>query len=130
MTRGNWQSIIKFKKIIVTVSLLRGRIQEIKRMALLNFTHGLFLTCTQKSHYIYRSFSAIFTRCTVLSCHPTPSFHLNKHPTLLTWRTSFFLVVTNTNPPMSLVCQQLPHPLPLPLSPFHTPQFKLQYLLR
>ncbi len=35
-----------------TVSLPRGRIQEIKRMLLVYLTHGLFLTWTQKSRYI------------------------------------------------------------------------------
>jgi hypothetical protein len=39
------------------------------------------------------------------------------------------LVVANTHPLLSLVCQQLPHPL-LVLPPFHTPQIKLQYLHR
>jgi hypothetical protein len=39
------------------------------------------------------------------------------------------LVVANTLLLLSLVCQQLPHPL-LALPPFHTPQIKLQYLYR
>jgi hypothetical protein len=30
-----------------------------------------------------------------------------KQPCLLTWRASFFLVVTNAHPPLTLVCQQL-----------------------
>ncbi len=37
---------------IVLVSLPRGQIQEIKHMLLMHLTHGLFLTWTQKSHYI------------------------------------------------------------------------------
>jgi hypothetical protein len=39
------------------------------------------------------------------------------------------LVVANTHPLLSLVCQQLLHPL-LALPPFHTPQFRLHYLHR
>ncbi len=64
-------AIIVFRSVF-TVSLPRGRFQEIKRMALVNFTNGLFLTCTQKSHYIYRSFIAIFTRCTTFPPDPAP----------------------------------------------------------
>ncbi len=39
------------------------------------------------------------------------------------------LVVPNTYPPLSLVSQQLPHPLLAPPL-FHTPQFRLHYLHR
>ncbi len=49
--------------------------------------------------------------------------------TYCTRRTTSLLVVANTHPLLSLVCQQLPHPL-LVLPPFHTPQIKLQYLHR
>jgi hypothetical protein len=38
-------------------------------------------------------------------------------------------VVANTHPPLSLICQQLPHPLFCFSHPF-TPQFKLHYLHR
>jgi hypothetical protein len=55
-------------------------------------------------------------------CFPPTRLHLLGEPTSL-------LVVANAHPPLSLVCQQLPHPLPaLPL--FHTPQFMLHYLHR
>jgi hypothetical protein len=51
------------------------------------------------------------------SFNPTPYFsptrvYLLGEPTSL-------LVVANTHPPLSLVCQQLPHPL-LAFPPFHT----------
>ncbi len=48
-------------------------------------------------------------------CFPPPRVYLLGEPTSL-------LVVANTHPPLSLVCQQLPHPL-LAFPPFHTPQF-------
>jgi hypothetical protein len=58
-------------------------------MMLVNLTHGLFLTCTQKSHYVYRSFSAVFTRYTKFPPILTPCISTG-NPALLTWRTSFF----------------------------------------
>ncbi len=76
----------------VVVSLPQGRIQENKRMKLVNFTHGLFLTCTQKSRYIYKSLLAIFTECTAFPYfHPTDPLQCwSNNPALLTWRASFF----------------------------------------
>ncbi len=61
---------------------------RIKRMLLVNLTHGLFLTWTQKSHYIYRLYVTIFT----WHITPRPIWPLALHgiPALLTWRTSFF----------------------------------------
>jgi hypothetical protein len=53
--------------IIVLVLLPQVWIQDIKRMTVVNCTHGLFLTFTQKSLYIYKSFIAIFTECTAFS---------------------------------------------------------------
>ncbi len=110
-----------------TVSLSRGRIQEIKRMLLVNLMHGLFLTRTQESHYIYRSYLAIFTQYTIFPPNPTPCIPLD-NPVVLTWRTSFF--VCSDESPSTLVSGLLTtaRPLTLPLSPFHTPQFKLHYL--
>jgi hypothetical protein len=102
-----WQG----KADIRGVSLPRGRIQEIKRMMLVNLTHGLFLTWTQKSHYIlqiihYNIYMAYNTQSDPL--HPMASLlYLLGEPASL-------LVVTNTHPPLSLVCQQLPHPLLCP----------------
>ncbi len=108
-----------------SVSLPRGWIQEIKRMLLVHLTHGLFLTWTQNYiilqiiyYNIYMLFNASF--------NPTPYFPL-PHVYLLGEPTSL-LMMANTYPPLSLVCQ-LPHPL-LALPPFHTPQFRLQYLHR
>ncbi len=108
------------------VSLAQGQIQEIKRMLLVHLIHGLFLTWTHKSHHlqiiyynIYTLFKASFNPT---SCSPLSRVYLLGEPTSL-------LVVANTHPPFSLVSQQLPHPL-LALPPFHTPQFRLQYLHR
>jgi hypothetical protein len=61
------------------------------------------------------------------SFNPTPCFP-STHVYLLGEPASL-LVVANTHPPLSLVCQQLPHSL-LALPPFHTPQFRLHYLHR
>jgi hypothetical protein len=112
---------------IIFVLLPRGRIQEIKRMTLVNFTHGLFLTCTQKSHYIYKS-------CNIYTMYNIPT-----RPSPLYWiRQPRFTYLEN-----QLLCLWWQYPstlvsgLPttgpsfaLPLSPFHTPQFKLLYLHR
>jgi hypothetical protein len=103
----------------VTVSLPQGRVQEIKHMTLVNFTHGLILTCTQKSRYIYKSFIAIFTKCTTSLPNPTPHVGNKTTPLYLLGEPASLLVVTNTHPPLFLVCQQLPHPFafaPLTLS--------------
>ncbi len=67
----------------------------------------------------------------VRQCLIQPNPLLPFIPFLLTctWRTSFFARGVNTHLLLSLVYWQLPHPLPV-LSPFHTPQIKLQYLHR
>jgi hypothetical protein len=96
---------------------------------LVNLAHGLFLTCSQKSHYIYRSFIAIFTRHTTFPPNLTYFISIG-NPALLTWRTSFF--AHGDKYPSNLV-SGLPTtapPIALPLSPFHTPQFKIHYLHR
>jgi hypothetical protein len=88
-------------------------------MAVMYFTHGLFLTCTQKSCYIYKSFIAIFTRCTAFPSNATPCIIDQTTLLYLLGEPASFLLVTNTHPPLSLVCQQLPNPLafaPLTLS--------------
>jgi hypothetical protein len=110
----------------ITVSLPWGQIQEIKCMLLVLLTHGLFLTWTQKSRYlqiIYYNSSATFTASFI----PTPCSQPS-HVYLLGEPTSL-LVVANIHPLLSVVCQQLSHPV-LVLLPFHTPQIKLQYLHR
>ncbi len=94
---------------IETVLLPRGRIQEIKHMTLVNFTYGLFLTCTQNLiiftivHFnIYKMYS--------ISPNSTPCI-INKRTLLyLLGEPASLLVVTNTHPSLSLVCQELPHP--------------------
>ncbi len=119
----------RIKKVYSVVLLTRGRTQRIKHMMLVNLTHVLFLTCTQKFCYIYKSFIAIFTRCTTFPPNPTPCLSIGI-PALLTSRTSFF--AHGDEYPSTLV-SGLPTtapPLALPLSPFHTPQFKLHYLHR
>ncbi len=106
-----------------SVSLPRGRIQEIKCMLLVHLTHGLFLTWTQNLiilEIIYYNIYMLFNA----SVNPAPCFPL-PHVYLLGESTSL-LMMANTHPPLSLVCQQLPHPL-LARPPFHTPQFRIQY---
>jgi hypothetical protein len=104
--------------LIMLVPLPRGGIQEIKRRMLVNFTHGLFSTCTQKSHYISQSFIVIFTRCTAFPTNPTPCIINKTNLLYFLGEPVSLLVVTNTHPPLSFVCQQLPHPLLCPSHPF------------
>jgi hypothetical protein len=65
------------------------------------FTHGFFLTCTQKSRYIYKSFIAIFTRHTAFPPNPTPCIINKTTPLYLLGEQASLLVVTNTHPPLS-----------------------------
>jgi hypothetical protein len=55
-------------------------------MPVMFFTHGLFLTCTQKSHYIYNSRIAIFTECTAVFLSTNPLHQQQTNPA----RASFF----------------------------------------
>ncbi len=126
---ANWQRINK-KRRVLCISLQRVRIQEIKHMPLVNFTHDLFLTCTQKYIYIYKSLIAVFAECTAFPSKSTPCIIDKTTPLYFLGEPASLLVVTNSHPPLSLVCQQLPHPWLLPLLPFHTPHFKLHYLHR
>ncbi len=69
-----------------TVSLLRGRIQELKCMLLMLLTHGLFST-QHRNLVIHRSYITIFTYHIIPhSQNPLPP----AIPCLLTWRTNFF----------------------------------------
>jgi hypothetical protein len=87
-------------------------------MTLVNFMHGLFLTCTQNSHYIYRSFIALFTRCAAFSPNLTPCVVNKTTPLYLLGEPASLLMVTNTHIPLSLVRQHLSHPLLCPSHPF------------
>ncbi len=89
-----------------------------KHMLLVYLTHGIFLTWTQKSGYICSSYITIFTRH--IMSHPTQPLMSHDSPcfTYLKNQPASFLVVTNTHPPLSLVCQQLPHPLLCSSHPF------------
>ncbi len=92
----------------------------------MHLRHGLFLTWPQKSHNLQIIYYNIYTSFNA-SFNPSPCLmpfrvYLLGEPTSL-------LVVANTHPLLSLVCQQLPHPLLL-LPPFHIPEIKLQYLHR
>jgi hypothetical protein len=76
---------------------------------------------------IWRLYVTIFTcyfnaSFNLTPCLLLPCVYLLGGPTSL-------LMMVNTHPPLSLVCQQLPHPL-LALPPFHTPQFRLHYFHR
>jgi hypothetical protein len=114
----------------VSVSLPGVWVQEIKRMTVAYFTHGLFITCTQKSRYIYKSFIAIFTRCSAFPPNPTPCiidkttqlYLLGEQLLCSWWRIPIEPCLWSSN--------NCPTPLLLPLSPFHTLQFKLHYLHR
>jgi hypothetical protein len=72
-------------------------------MTVVNFAHGLFLTCTEKSLYIYKSCIAIFTECTVLPLEPTPCIDNKTTLLYLLGEAASLPVVTNTHPPLSLV---------------------------
>jgi hypothetical protein len=88
-------------------------------MIVVYLTHGLFLTCIQKITCIYKSCIAIY-----IQMYNNPLEKItpcaNKITQLyLLWEPASLLVVTNSHPPLSLVCQQLSHPLafnPLTLS--------------
>jgi hypothetical protein len=113
--------------IQVCVSLPRGRIQEIKHMTLVNFTHGFFLPA-HKNLVIFTNHSLQYLQ-DVHHFHPRPPALLINNPALLTWRTSFFARGEPIHPCL-WSANNCPTPLLLPLSPFHTPQFKLHYLHR
>ncbi len=87
------------------VLLPQGRIQEIKHMLLGHLTHGLFLTWTQKSHHLqiiyYNIFLFLNASFNPTPCSPLTRVYLLGEPTSL-------LVVANTHPPLSLVCQTAP----------------------
>jgi hypothetical protein len=83
----------------------------------LNTEISLYLQITYYNNYTTYNASLNPSPCFITSC-----IYLLGEPASL-------LVVMNTHPPLSLVCQQLHHPL-LALPPFHTPQFKLHYLHR
>ncbi len=79
---------------------------------LVYFTHGLFLTCTQKYYiYIYRIRNMILTHIQRFSTRKKTLPHERPRIMYLLGEPASFLVVTNSHPPLSLVCQQLPHPL-------------------
>jgi hypothetical protein len=91
-------------------------------------SHAWFIfTSTQKSHYIYRSFIAVFTSYTTFPPNLTPCI-LMSSPALLTWRTSFFARGDEYQSTLVSGLPTIAPPLALPLSPFHTPQFKLHYI--
>ncbi len=92
----------------------------------MHITHGLFLTWTRKSHHIQIIYYNIYTSHNA-SSNPTPCSSLSC--VYLLGEPTALLGVADTLPLLSLVCQQLPHPLQV-LPPFHTPQLKLQYLHR
>jgi hypothetical protein len=114
-----------FSFVFIFVSLPQVRIQEIKRMLVMYLTHGLFLTCTQKSRFVYKSCIAIFTKCTAI-CQNQPLASAIKQPRLLTWRASFFAHGDKSHLPA--LVSGLPTTSP-PIVGFYTPQFKLHYVL-
>ncbi len=78
-------------------------------------THGLFLTCTQKSHLYLHNIHMlnIYTMYSSLFIKP----FTNNKESLLTWSASFLLVVANFHPPWPHSGSICPTPWLLPLSP-------------
>ncbi len=114
----------------VIVSLPQVWIQEIKCMTVVNFTHGLFLTCTQKSLCIYKLCITIFTEYTAISNRTNPCISNQAKLLYLLREPASLLVVMNPHPPLTLVCQQLSHPLAFtPLTLSH-PTGQITYLHR
>ncbi len=106
----------------VNVSLPRVWVQEIKCMPVMYFTHGLFLTCTQKSCFIYKSCIAICQNLQQFWPEPTPC--IGNKTTPFTYLKSQLLCSWWRIPSTLVsVSQQLPHPWLLPFSAFHTLQF-------
>jgi hypothetical protein len=66
------------------------RSKKLNIMMTVNFTHGLFLTCTQKFCCIYKLYIAIFTEYTAIFIRTNPLHQHQSHPAFLTWRASFF----------------------------------------
>ncbi len=110
--------------------LPRVWVREIKRTLVMYFTHGLFLTCTQEYHCIYKSCKTIFTKCTAISIRTNPLHQQQSNPAYLIGEPAFLRAVTNTIHPCLWSANNCPTPWLLPLSYFHSPEFKLHYLHR
>jgi hypothetical protein len=112
----------------LSVSLPQEWIQEIKRMMMMYSTHGLFLTCTQKSHLylldiqiLNLNIHTIYKQSFFIK--PRAKIIMNLH--FLGGPASCFL---NSHPPWSPVWSQLPHPLafaPFTLFPPHSPHYTI-----
>jgi hypothetical protein len=75
-------------------------------MTVVYLTHGLFLTCTQKNHiYLQVMHHDIYTNVQY-SLRKNNPLYQQYNPALLGEQVSL-LMVTNSHPPLSLVCQQL-----------------------
>jgi hypothetical protein len=114
----------------VNVSLPRVWVQEIKHTPMMYITHGLFLTCTQKYCFIYKSCIKIFTKCTAFLVRTNPLYQQLHNPAYLLGEPASLLVVTHPIHPCLWSANNCPTLWLLPLSPFHIPQFKLHYLHR
>ncbi len=75
--------------------------------------HAWFIFNLHTKISLYLQIIAIFTRCTAFPPNPTPCITDKTTPLYLLGEPASLLVATNTHPPLSLVCQQLPHPLAL-----------------
>ncbi len=111
-----------------SVSLSREWIQGNKRMTMMYFMHGSFLTCTQKSHlYLHNMHSGIYTMYKQTSIK-APC--IKKNP-----RFTYFegqLLARGDEFPSTLVPSLVTTFPPLGFNPFHPffiLQFTLQYLL-
>ncbi len=104
-------------------------VQEIKRMVVVYFMHGLFLTCTQNL-LIFTNHSLKYLQ-DVQHFHPTRPLALLKKQPHFTYLKSQLLCSWWRIPiPYLWSANNCPTPWLLPVSPFHTPQFKIHYLHR
>jgi hypothetical protein len=124
-------------RCVHSVSLPRGRIQEIKHMVLVYLTRGLFWTWTQKSYYIYSSYITIFTRHIMsrstqpLTSNNIPCFNYLENQLLFSWLQITIhpcLWSANNCPTLCFAPVTLSHPTVLHYS--YTTVFKLHYLHR
>ncbi len=124
--------------LTVRVLLPRVWVQEIECMAVVYLTHGLFLTCTQKSRYIYNHSSQYLqnvqhfqpNRPLALLIKQPRFSYLESQLLCSWWRIPVYPCLWSANNCPLWSANNCPTPWLLPLSPFHTPQFKLHYLHR
>jgi hypothetical protein len=103
---------------------LLGKIVATTRMDPRNYMHD---ACESHIWFIFNLHTKISLYLQIICCNiykiynistqPDP-LHFNGHPLYLLEEPASLLLVTNTHPPLSLVCQQLSHPLLCPSHAF------------